>query len=211
MAFDIDLNDLTLENIGSWPNPIKMSAYALVAVVLIGFLYWFDTHDLLLTLSATQDREVHLRASFEHKQQLAANLQGYKLHLIKIRKQFASMLRQLPSKTEIPDLLEDISKTGVASGLEFQLFDPQQEQQHEFYADLPIKMIVLGDYHKFGEFISRVAGLPRIVTIQNFSIQATKPLFDKSNVPETNLTTQHHLVMHVTAKTYRYIDSNIGL
>ena len=210
MALDFNLSELTLENIATWPQSIKLAACSIVLLFILGFSYWFDTSSQLESLKNIKAEETRLKASFERKQQLAANLNAYKMQLITIQKQFGAMLRQLPSKTEIPDLLEDISKSGVASGLEFQLFDPQQEQLHEFYADLPIQIVVLGDYHEFGQFISRTAGLPRIVTIQDFSIESAEE-FRKQSAVKINVATQHHLVMKLTAKTYRYIDTETGV
>lgn len=206
MALDFDFSELTLENIATWPQPVKLACCSIALLIIIVFGYWFDTRSQLHNLKNIKADEIQLKASFERKQQLAANLNAYKMQLVTIQRQFGAMLRQLPSKTEIPDLLEDISKTGVASGLEFQLFGPQEEQLHDFYADLPIQMVVLGDYHEFGKFISRVAALPRIVTIQDFSIQSADE-FRKQSAVKINIATQHHLVMKLTAKTYRYIDT----
>jgi type IV pilus assembly protein PilO len=159
-------------------------------VIFLG--YWFHAKDQLVDLAQAEEKEVGLKVIFETKAKQAVNLEAYEKQLDEMRESFGAMLRQLPNKTEVADLLVDVSQTGLASGLEFQLFQPRAEIPREFYAELPISIQVIGDYHEFGEFVSGVAALPRIVTVHNVGI-------DKAGKDGL-------LKMKLTAKTYRYID-----
>jgi type IV pilus assembly protein PilO len=136
-----------------------------------------------------------LKTSFEGKQKKAANFTAYKAQLAEIERSFGTMLRQLPGKTEIPNLLVDISQTGLGAGLQEELFQPTDEIRKDFYAEKPIKIRLSGSYHEFGKFVSDIAALPRIVT-----------LHDIEAVPKGNDATFDELVLNVTAKTYRYLD-----
>ncbi len=149
--------------------------------------------DKKIELEALEQKEVELRTTFEVKQAKAVNLEAYKEQLAEMRVMFASMLEQLPKKTEVPELLVDISRTGLINGLEFELFQPQGERPIDFYAELPINMKVTGNYHQFGEFISGIASLPRIVTLHDMQMG---PLNEKTG----------KMTMDVQAKTYRYFD-----
>jgi len=184
--------DLDVNNAGSWPWPVKGVAIALVAVAVLFAGYWFDLSTQWAGLQQARQKETSLKQVFEFKQRKAANLKAYEKQLAEMRKSFGAMLRQLPSKTEVPDLLVDISQTGLASGLEFRLFKPKAEIRKDFYAELPIRIEVSGTYHEFGKFVSGVAALSRIVTLHNISI---KPKGKGGK-----------LVMDLTAKTYRYLE-----
>ncbi|NIN61209.1 MAG: type 4a pilus biogenesis protein PilO [Gammaproteobacteria bacterium] len=194
MTFD-DLQNLDFENIGDWPFSIKAVAASLVIVAIVGAGYWFDVKAQREELAVAERKEVELMESLERKQKKAANLDALKVQLEEIKQSFGDMLKQLPNKTEVAALLVDISQTGLAAGLEFELFKPENEQPAEFYAELPIKISVIGDYHQLGEFISGVASLPRIVTTHDISISRKK----------TKEETQA-LQMQATAKTYRALD-----
>lgn len=188
-----DLNDLDLSNIGIWPTPIKL-VLVLVACILVGVGgYYFDTEGQLTRLDSVEKQEVQLRQDFETKQAKAANLEAYRKQLDEMKQSFGAMLRQLPNKTEVAELLVDVSQTGLASGLEFELFKPLGEVPREFYAELPIQIKVTGRYHEFGNFISGLAALPRIVTIHDIKIIEQSK--EKSG-----------LLLEATAKTYRYLD-----
>jgi len=191
---NLDINDLDLANVARWPA----AARAVVILFLMGgviFLgYWFHTKDQLAELAKIEEREVGLKVIFETKAKQAVNLEAYEKQLEEMRESFGAMLRQLPNKTEVADLLVDVSQTGLASGLEFRLFQPRSEVPREFYAELPISIQVIGNYHEFGDFVSGVAALPRIVTVHNVSI-------NKGSKGSDGL-----LTMNMTAKTYRYID-----
>lgn len=187
-----DLQALDFQNVGNWPTPAKAVAVALVFVAVLGVGYWFDTSDQWDMLQTERAKEDGLKQTFEIKQAKAANLEAYKLQLAEMKQSFGTLLRQLPSQAEVADLLVDISQTGLASGLEFELFKPEPEVHKDFYAELPIMIKVTGDYHKFGNFVSGVAALPRIVTLHDATLS---PLADNNN----------RLSMAITAKTYRYI------
>ena len=193
---DIDLNNLDLSDIGSWPLLVKGVIIAVVAVAVLAAGYFFDVQAQQENLERIISEENRLKSDFEVKQAKAANLEAYKAQMVEMKDSFGAMIRQLPSKTEVEDLLVDISQTGLASGIEFQLFKPLKERHIEFYAELPITLKMTGTYHQFGEFVSGIAALPRIVTLENISIKGAK-----SNKSDT-------LTMNVTAKTYRYLDES---
>ncbi len=158
--------------------------------------YYFDIEEQLNRLSTEEKKENELRITFETKQAKAANLDAYKKQLEEMKQSFGAMLRQLPNRTEVADLLVDVSQTGLASGLEFELFKPEAEVPREFYAELPIQLKVTGQYHEFGKFISGLAALPRIVTIHDIRIQDRSKQSGGSRL----------LALEATAKTYRYLD-----
>jgi type IV pilus assembly protein PilO len=186
-----DLNDLDFQDMGNWPGVAKAGLLVIVCGALLFAGYWFDTRDQLSELDRYKLKEKQLQGTFKVKASKAANLEAYKQQMVEMEQSFGAMLKQLPSKTEVAELLVDISQTGLASGLEFELFKPQGEVPLEFYAELPIQLRVIGGYHEFGNFVSGVAALPRIVTLHDFSI---KPREDGK------------LIMEAKAKTYRYLD-----
>ncbi|HHJ14044.1 MAG TPA: pilus assembly protein PilO [Gammaproteobacteria bacterium] len=188
-----DLNDLDLSNVAAWPLPARMVIIGLVFIGVLFAGYWLDIKDQRTTLAKAEQKETQLRKTFENRARKAANLKAYEQQLAEMRESFGAMLRQLPNKTEVADLLVDISQTGLAAGLEFELFKPQSEKPKEFYAELPIKIRVKGDYHEFGEFVSGIAALPRIVTVHDI------------NIKQDN---NGQLAMDMLAKTYRYLDED---
>lgn len=192
---DIDLNNLDFSNLGAWPTGVKI---ALIIIVCAGVAvggFFLDTQNQIEALERAEKKEVTFKQEFENKQAKAVNLEAYKQQLKEIEESFGAMLRQLPSKTEVEGLLVDISQTGLASGIEFELFKPEGERFIEFYAELPISMKMTGTYHEFGSFVSGVAALPRIVTLHDITISGGKGKDSR-------------LTMSVTAKTYRYLDEN---
>jgi len=193
-----ELNDLDFSNIGNWSLPLKVTAVILGCAIILGAGYWFDTQEQIKLHESAQREEQGLKQKFEIKQSKAANLEGYQQQMREIERTFGSLLRQLPSRTEVADLLTDISQTGLSSGLEFELFKPKGEVPIEFYVELPIKLRVRGKYHQLGNFVSGVAGLPRIVTLHEFTITVPKKQGDDNDKGE--------LIMEATAKTYRYFD-----
>ncbi len=204
MTFD-DLNNLELSDIGDWPIAAK-GIVALLLCILLGVAwYYLDTEDQLLALEKVEKQELVLRKEFEDKQRKAANLENYKKQLKEMRQSFNAMLQQLPNKSEVADLLVDVSQTGLAAGLEFELFDPAGEVAKEFYAELPINIKVLGDYHEFGEFISGLAALPRIVTIHDVRISP-----QGGGGKGAAIAPGGKLVLQAVAKTYRYLDEEGG-
>jgi len=186
-----ELNELDLSNIANWPLPARIFVIALVFVGVLAAGYWLDIKDQRAQLEKSERTETDLRATFENRAKKAANLEAYEQQLAEMRESFGAMLRQLPNRTEVAELLVDISQTGLAAGLEFELFKPQAEVPKEFYAELPISIRVNGGYHEFGEFVSGVAALPRIVTVHDVNITESK---------------EGKLTMDILAKTYRYMD-----
>ena len=187
------LSDLDFNESGEWPLPIKIISIILICLVVWGAGYYFIINDKRTDLATLEQKELELRQSFEAKQAKAVNLEAYKEQMKEMEVMFSGMLQQLPRKNEVADLLVDISRTGLINGLEFELFKPEGERPVDFYAELPITMRLTGKYHQFGEFVSGVAALPRIVTLHNLKMG---PL-NKDNGMMT---------MDVTAKTYRYFD-----
>jgi type IV pilus assembly protein PilO len=191
-----EIQSLDPNDIGRWPFVFRAAAVGLTAVVAMSAgLYLFVYEEKIPLLEKAQAEEQELRVVFEAKQRKASNFDAYQEQLAEIERSFGTMLQQLPGKTEIPNLLVDISQTGLAAGLNEKLFQPASENQKDFYAEKPIKIRLDGSYHEFGNFVSDIAALPRIVTLHDIEItHASK----KSGDDE--------LILNVTAKTYRYMD-----
>ena len=192
-----EIRSLDPRDPGRWPMPIRAGVVALTFVVLsillTYFIVWSDERP---ELQRHQDEEQKLRTEFVTKHSKAVNLDVYKQQLKDIERSFGALLRQLPGKTEVPNLLVDISQTGLSAGLQQRLFQPQPEQRRDFYAEQPIRIRLSGSYHQFGEFVSGIAALPRIVTLHDIDIK-----------PETN-SSYDQLTLELTAKTYRYLDED---
>lgn len=186
-----ELNNLSFDNIGSWPVLVKVVFILIVCSGILRLAYWKDINPLREDLAKVQAEEKELKVTFEGRQKKAANLDALKQQLEDIKETFGDLLKRLPNKTEVAALLVDISQQGLGSGLEFELFKPGRERPADFYVELPINITVVGDYHEFGTFISGVSDLPRIVTNHDVRI---RPQGDG------------RLVMQTVAKTYRYMD-----
>ena len=196
MSLADDLKNLDPNNPGQWPLPIQLVVFVAIFILIL-FLGWkFDWSDQRGTIAGLEQKEQELKGTFEKKQKKAANLEPLKEQMKEMQQSFGDMLRQLPNKTEVDALIVDISQTGLAAGLQFDLFKPSGEQPGEFYATLPIQITVRGSYHQLGEFVSGIAALPRIVTVHNINIQETK---EKGSTSST-------LVMSAIAQTYRALD-----
>ncbi|MBS37346.1 MAG: pilus assembly protein PilO [Thiotrichales bacterium] len=191
-----DLQNLDPQRIGSWPLPVRALIFLGLCIALLASGFYLDTRNQMTSLAKTQAEEDQLWDAFELKQGRAANLGPLKQLLAEMKQSLGEQLRLLPNKTEIEGLLVDISQSGLASGLEFELFKPETEQPAEFYAIQPIRITVTGTYHEFGNFISAVAALPRIVTQHDVNIAPRK-----GDTGDT-------LVMSMVAKTYRYMDDD---
>ena len=195
----VNLKDLDFNNIGNWPQQAKIVFCALLSLLII-VLAWFvlisGKRDELAGLEQT---EVGLRADFEKEQGRAVNLEPLKQQLAQMEQVLQQMLRQLPSKTEMPDLIIDISQTALSSGLVNELFQPGEEVPKEFYAEKPIALRMVGSYHQFGAFVSGVASLPRVVilTMHDISLQPK---------PGANGISSGALELSGTVRTYRYLD-----
>jgi len=190
-----ELRSLDPRDPGRWPFPFRVGAVVLAFLVVTALLvYYFVWSEQRPELQQREAEEQGLRQEFKNKHAKAVNLEVYKQQLKDIERSFGALLRQLPGKTEVPSLLVDISQTGLAAGLQEKLFQPEAEVKKDFYAEKPIKIRLSGSYHQFGEFVSGIAALPRIVTLDDISIKPdNKDAYDA-------------LSMELTAKTYRYLD-----
>jgi type IV pilus assembly protein PilO len=203
MNFIDQLRTLDPRDVGRWPLAVRGFFVLLIFLVCSAFAwYMFVWNDDRPVLQKAEADELDLRGQFENKQQRAANLEAYKAQLGEMERSFGAMLRQLPGKTEVPNLLVDISQTGLGAGLQEKLFQPAGEQSKGFYAELPIRIRLVGSYHEFGTFVSGIAALPRIVTLHDIQIT---PATDKGGTSGYD-----NLIMDVTAKTYRYIEDDGG-
>ena len=189
---EFDVNDLDFENIGSWPTPVKIVLWVIVFIAVLVLGYVYDISELQEQLAREQQQELTLKQEFDKKAYKAANLDAYRKQMVEMEESFGALVSQLPSDTEVPGLLEDITTKGLESGLEISSIKLGSEKSEEFYIELPIDIEVEGGYHDLGGFVSGIAGLPRIVTLHNFEIQQQAK----------NST----LKMKITAKTYRYKD-----
>lgn len=196
MKFDVsrlkEINELDFEQVAVWPFEIKVVVSLFVAIVICGISYFAIISPKLPMLDAAERQEAELKLQFEAKYRLAVNLTAYKKQLAKIEEDFSSMLKSLPTRNETPGLLDDITYVGTSAGLTFRLINWENEIPKEFYTELPIKIEVSGGYHNIGEFVSKVAGLPRIVTMHDFELKAD----------------QEGLKLSLLAKTYRAANTN---
>ncbi|MEY6431555.1 type 4a pilus biogenesis protein PilO [Thioalkalicoccus limnaeus] len=202
MDLKADLSELDLNDYGEWPILIKGIATLLIAALVAFGWYHFHTQNQIARLEQERKRETDLRATFEQRQHRAANLDAYRRQLAEMEETFGAMLRQLPDQTQVAALLVDVSQTGLAAGLEFELFQPEPERNRDFYAELPIRIRVTGHYHDFGRFVSGLAALPRIVTIHDINI---KPMTAPRRGAPAD-TTGGRLAFEATLRTYRYLD-----
>ncbi len=189
----LDLAELDFQNVGSWPAVVKLIAWVLVFVAVLVFGYFYNIAGLREELARGEARELELKQEFEVKAFKAANLDALRKQMVEMEQSFGALVSQLPSDTEVPGLLEDITNKGLESGLDIKSIQLQPEQAKEFYVELPISISVSGGYHDFGTFVSGIAGLPRIVTLHNFKIESAK--------------VGSGLMMNISAKTYRYKDA----
>lgn len=194
---NVDLRNLDFNNAGAWPMQIKLVACVLLVAVIVGASWYLFVSDRRITLQSEEATERTLREEFQGKQGRAANLEPLKQQLAQMEVMLQQMLRQLPSKNEMPDLIVDISQTALAAGITNELFQPGAESQREFYAEKPIQLRMVGTYHQFGAFVSGVASLPRVVIMTMHDI-SLEPRSGKDGT----------LVLSGTVKTYRYLDED---
>lgn len=187
---NFDVSELDFNNAGIWPMPVKVVFLLLVFGLVLGGGYWFFVKDLYTEVERAAEQEQELRQEYERKAYRVANLDRYRQQMVEMEETFGALVRQLPSDTEVPGLLEDITNTALGSGLDLQEFALQDEVQQDFYVELPINIRVRGTYHELATFVSSVAGLPRIVTLHDFSISRSDG--------------NDELRMQMVAKTYRY-------
>lgn len=186
-----DLRNIDFNDVAGWPRSVKVAAAVLICIVILAAGYWFIIKDQLAELEKAERAEVALRDEFSSKKALAVNLEAYKQQMVEMQERFGVMLRQLPNRTEVPELLIDITQTGLGRGLQFDLFQPRNKRVADFYAELPVNIRVRGTYHQLGQFVSDVAALPRIVTIDDLVLSPSGGEI---------------LTMSAVAKTYHYLD-----
>jgi len=192
---DFDLGSLDFDNIGSWPTPIKVVIWVVLLVGVLALGYYKHIEQMQLDLAKVEAKEESLKKEFEQKAFQAANLDAYRQQMVEMEESFGALVSQLPSDTEVPGLLEDITNKGLLNGLSISSIDLNKEQAREFYVELPITIKAEGSYHDLGAFISGMAGLPRIVTLHDFEITAKGK-------------NSNELDMKILAKTYRYRDED---
>jgi len=196
------LKDISLNNTALWPTHFKIIFCSFIAAMIIGLVWYFVVTGQREQLAKLEIEEGNLRTDFETKQGRAANLEPLKLQLAQMEQQLQQMLRQLPSKTEMPDLIIDISQTALATGITNELFQPGPEAPKEFYAEKPIQLRMVGTYHQFGAFVSGVASLPRVVIMTMHNIVLTP----RNPTPGAKIGPNSVLQLAGTVKTYRYLD-----
>ena len=190
---DIDLSqfdNLELDNLGQWPKIAKILLCTVLAIIVLVLGYMMFIDDRLTLLDSALKEEETLKEQYSAKYHVTANLELFKQQMADSEALFASQLKSLPESHETPGLLDDITFVGTTSGLDFVTLNWQPEVSREIYIELPIDIEVIGTYHEFGEFVSKIAGLPRIVTLHDFDIK---------KINGTN-----NLKLTLQAKTYRY-------
>ena len=190
MNFDLDeLNNLDMSDMGSWPLAGKVIVVAVLSILIATLTFFLLVDDKITQLEISEAKEQELRQVYRVKYASAVNLELYKKQMIEMEQTFSYLLKQLPATHETPGLLDDITYAGTSTGLTFVKINWLPEIEKDFYTELPIKIDVVGDYHQFGNFVSEVAKLPRIVSLHDFSVTTDK---------------DERLVFNVVAKTYRY-------
>ena len=191
---NLDVGSLDLNNVGAWPAAVKWLLQISLLAVVLGSGYSLQISDKLKDLDTSKAKEVRLKKQYQDKAAQAASLDAYRQQKKEMEGSFVALLRQLPGDTEVPGLLEDITRTALDNELRIESIDLQPENRTEFYVELPIKIVVEGGYHKIGAFVSGVANLSRIVTLHDFEV-----------VPE-KVSGMNQLRMEILAKTYRYLE-----
>ena len=199
-----DLRDADFTDLGSAPVTVRFTLLTVAMILILVAGYYLFIDDKRDELEQTRQQELSLRSDFEYKQQKAANLAAYEKQLTDMQELLKTMFRQLPSKTEMDKLLVDVSQTALAAGIDVQLFEPQAEAFQDFYAERPISVRMLGDYHEFGEFVSGVAALPRVVILTMHDISLKRAAAGQSRYGDS----EGRLVLEGRVKTYRYVDDD---
>ena len=197
-----DLRDADFSDLGNAPGSVRFLILAVALILILVASYYLFIRDKMDELEQTRQQELSLRGDFEYKQQKAANLEAYEQQLLDMEDLLQTMFRQLPNKTEMDKLLVDVSQTALAAGIDVQLFEPQGESFQDFYAERAISIRMLGDYHEFGEFVSGVAALPRVVILTMHDISLKRAAAGQSRYGDS----EGRLIMEGRVKTYRYVD-----
>jgi len=199
-----DFRSADFTDLGSSPGTVRYSVLGVALVLILVAGFFLLIKDKRIELAQEGQQELTLMADFEYKQQKAANLEAYEQQLADMQELLETMFRQLPSKTEMDKLLVDVSQTALAAGIDVQLFEPQAEAFRDFYAERPIIIRMLGDYHQFGEFVSGVASLPRVVILTMHDISLTRAKANQSRFGDS----EGRLILEGRVKTYRYVDED---
>lgn len=197
-----DFRDADFSDLGSSPKTVQYTLIILALIIILVAGYFLLIEDKKIELEQSRQQELVLLADFEFKQQKAANLEAYEQQLLDMQELLQTMFRQLPNKTEMDKLLVDVSQTALAAGIDVQLFEPQAEVFQDFYAERPIAVRMLGDYHEFGEFVSGVAALPRVVILTMHDISLRRATANQSIFGDS----EGRLILEGRVKTYRYVD-----
>lgn len=200
-----DFTNIDFKNTGSLPPPVKVVLLLVLLTILVGAGYWFFWKPALEQLEVSRNKETQLRKVFLDKKKQAINLEAYRKQLEEVDRTFGEMLKQLPDRSQMAALLTDINQVGLARGLEFELFKPGKEVVGDFYAELPIQIKVLGNYHDLGGFAEDISGLPRIVTLNDVVITKVSAAKKSRNSPVSE--DKSALMLEAVAKTYRYLDA----
>lgn len=186
-----DFRGLDPNDPGLWPAAPRVVVAILLLLATVAAFWWFDWQDQVATLEARQAEEVQLRESWRSKKHQAVNLDEHRRQLAEIDRQFGALLKQLPNRAEMDSLLSDINQAGLGRGLQFELFKPGADVIKEFYAEMPIDVRLTGVYHDLGEFVADLAGMPRVVTLNDVAVETDK---------------DGRLKLQAKAVTYRYLD-----
>ena len=203
MIFE-DLRDADFTDLGSAPTSVRVILLTATMILILAAGFYLFVKDKIDVLEQERQTETGLRSDFEYKQQKAANLEAYEQQLVDMQELLKTMFRQLPGKTEMDKLLVDVSQTALAAGIDVQLFEPQAEAFLDFYAERPIRIRMLGDYHEFGDFVSGVAALPRVVILTMHDISLKRAGANQSRYGDS----EGRLILEGTVKTYRYVDDD---
>ena len=202
MKFFDDLRNLDRHNVGGWPKAIKLFFTGLLFVIVVAIGWYAEISGQQDDLATAESKEDALKTEFSQKQAKSANLEALEQQLTEMQDMLRTLLRQLPSRTEMPELLIDISQTALAAGIETELFQPGPETPKDFYAEKPITLRMVGTYHQFGTFISGVASLPRVVILTLHDVSLSPKTAEKNGV------SSGQLVLQGTVKTYRYLEDD---
>lgn len=205
-----DFNNIDFKNAGNLPLPVKGVLLIGLLLILIAVGYWFLWKPASQGLEDARAKEAELRKVFLDKKRQSINLEAYKEQMVEIERTFGALLKQLPNKSQMDGLLTDINQVGLARGLEFELFKPGKEVIGDFYAEMPIQIKVVGNYHDLGAFATDVSKLSRIVTLNDLVISgggASKKSKATTAKSEAESADSNMLVMEAVAKTYRYLDA----
>jgi len=205
MSFIDEINNVDINDPGSWPNSFRILMGVFGVIAIIGLTYQFIVKDQLTQLDAYKLKEVELRKEFTEKKELAINLDAYKAQMVEAENIFSVLKEQLPSETEIPDLLTDVTQKGVNRGLTFQEFQPKNHKSKDFYNEKPVQIVVSGKYHQLAHFISDIAALPRIVNVGNFNIKLANKR--SRNKEKDSKPSEDKLKMSAVINTYYYEDT----